>query len=226
MRRTVSFYRGTGLLDIRVPTVYEYRRYLMATTRISRSERKARTREELLVAARRVFLRRGFHGATLEEIADEAGYTKGAVYSNFAGNYDGRVEAYAEMMLDETTFEDAVSAVGRFMAESDARDPDWLPTLAEFVAHAARDESLRRAYVRTRERFLVAIADVIRALCDRHDLTLLVPPLEAARASSMLARGYSAERRLDPDAVSSEIFVELHAAFMRGLTVPGERSHT
>ena len=51
----------------------------MATTRISRSERKARTREELLVAARRVFLRRGFHGATLEEIADEAGYTKGAV---------------------------------------------------------------------------------------------------------------------------------------------------
>jgi hypothetical protein len=129
-------------------------------------------------------------------------------------------------MLDETTFEDAVSAVGRFMAESDARDPDWLPTLAEFVAHAARDESLRRAYVRTRERFLVAIADVIRALCDRHDLTLLVPPLEAARASSMLARGYSAERRLDPDAVSSQIFVELHAAFMRGLTVPRERSHT
>jgi AcrR family transcriptional regulator len=237
MRRTVSFYRGTGLLDIRVPTVYEYRRYLMATTRISRSERKARTREELLVAARRVFLRRGFHGATLEEIADEAGYTKGAVYSNFAGkddlylalldaHYDRRVEAYAEMMLDETTFEDAVSAVGRFMAQSDARDPDWLPTLAEFVAHAARDESLRRAYVRTRERFLVAIADVIRALCDRHDLSLLVPPLEAARASSMLARGYSAERRLDPDAVSSEIFVELHAAFMRGLTVPGERSHT
>jgi AcrR family transcriptional regulator len=209
----------------------------MATTRISRSERKARTREELLVAARRVFLRRGFHGATLEEIADEAGYTKGAVYSNFAGkddlylalldaHYDGRVAAYAEMMLDETTFEDAVSAVGRFMAESDARDPDWLPTLAEFVAHAARDESLRGAYVRTRERFLVAIADVIRALCDRHDLTLLVPPLEAARASSMLARGYSAERRLDPDAVSSQIFVELHAAFMRGLTVPRERSRT
>jgi AcrR family transcriptional regulator len=208
----------------------------MATTRISRSERKARTREELLAAARSVFLRRGFHGATLEEIADEAGYTKGAVYSNFAGkddlylalldaHYDGRVAAYAEMMLDETTFEDAVSAVGRFMAESDARDPDWLPTLAEFVAHAARDESLRRAYVRTRERFLVAIADVIRALCDRHDLTLLVPPLEAARASSMLARGYSAERRLDPDAVSSQIFVELHAAFMRGLTVPREGSH-
>jgi hypothetical protein len=54
---------------------------------------------------------------------------------------------------------------------------------------------------------------------------LLVPPLEAARASSLLARGYSAERRLDPDAVGPEMFVELHAGFMRGLTVPKERSH-
>jgi AcrR family transcriptional regulator len=208
----------------------------MATTRVTRSERKAQTREELLAAARTVFLRRGFHGATLEEIADDAGYTKGAVYSNFAGkddlylallgaHYEGRVAAYAEMLLDQPTFDAANRAVGGFMAEADARDPDWLPTLAEFVAHAARDESLRRAYVRTRERFLAAIADVIQTLCDRHGLDLLVPPREAARASSMLARGYSAERRLDPDAMSSESFVELHAAFMRGLTVPKKRSH-
>ena len=203
---------------------------------MARSERKARTRAELIAAARSVFMQRGFHGASLDDIAEAAGYTKGAVYSNFAGkddlylalldaHYEARVAAYADMLLDEATFEEATRAVGRFMVESDARDPDWLPTLAEFVAHAARDESLRRAYVRIRVRFLVAIADVIEALCERHGLTLLVPPLEAARASSLLARGYSAERRLDPDAVSPEMFVELHAGFMRGLTVPRERSH-
>jgi len=208
----------------------------MAKTRISRSERKARTRTELVAAARSVFMQRGFHGASLDEIAEVAGYTKGAVYSNFAGkddlylalldaHYEARVTAYASMLLDEATFEEATRAVGRFMVDADARDPDWLPTLAEFVAHAARDETLRRAYVRIRERFLVAIADVIEALCERHGLTLLVPPLEAARASSLLARGYSAERRLDPDAVSPEMFVELHAGFMRGLTIPNERSH-
>ena len=209
----------------------------MATTRISRQERKSRTRSELIAAARTVFMKRGFHGASLDEIAETAGYTKGAVYSNFAGkddlylalldaHYEARVAAYADMLLDEGTFEDATRAVGRFMVASDLRDPDWLPTLAEFVAHAARDESLRQAYVRVRERFLAAIADVIEALCERHGLTLLVPPLEAARASSLLARGYSAERRLDPDAVSPEMFVELHTGFMRGLTVPRERSHT
>ena len=204
---------------------------ILMATRVPRSERKAQTREELLAAARTVFLRRGFHGATLDEIADEAGYTKGAVYSNFVGkddlylallatHYDGRVEAYAGMLLDEATFDDAVRAVGGFMVAADAREPDWLPTLAEFVAHAARNESLRRRYVRVREEFLAAIASVITALCERHALELRVPALEAARASSVLARGYSAERRLDPEAASSDVFIELHAAFMRGLTTP------
>ena len=46
------------------------------TTRLTRPERKAATRRELLDAARTVFLRRGFHGASLDEIAEEAGYTK------------------------------------------------------------------------------------------------------------------------------------------------------
>jgi AcrR family transcriptional regulator len=204
-------------------------------TRVSRSERKARTREELILAARVVFMRRGFHGATLDEIAEEAGYTKGAVYSNFAGkddlylalldaHYEQRIEAYVQMLYDEETFEDAIRAVGRFMEQADSRDPDWLPTLAEFVAHAARHESLRRSYLQVRERFLVAVSNVIDALCERHGLGLRVPTLEAARASSVFTRGYSAERRLDPDAVSPEMFVELHAAFMRGLTVPKERS--
>jgi AcrR family transcriptional regulator len=202
-------------------------------TRVTRSERKARTREDLLLAARTVFLRRGFHGASLDEIAEEAGYTKGAVYSNFAGkddlylallgaHYDARIAAYVELMLEEPTFEDAIAAVGRFMAAADKRDPDWLATLAEFVSHAARDESVRREYVRTRERFLLAIADVITALVERHGLTLRIPALEAARASSVLARGYSAERRLDPDAVSPGVFAEINAALMRGLTVSKE----
>jgi AcrR family transcriptional regulator len=203
----------------------------MATTRLTREERKAQTRADLLAAAREVFLRRGFHGASLDEIAEEAGYTKGAIYSNFEdkdalylavldAHYEQRVAAYAELLFEEETFEDAIRAVGRFMVEADARDPDWLPTLAEFSAHAARDESLRRAYVGVRERFLVAIAGVIETLCDMHGVALRVPSLEAARASSLLARGYSAERRLDPDAVSPETFIELHAGFMRGLTLP------
>src|SRR5688572_27566323 len=53
-------------------------------TPLTRAQRRQQTRARLLDAAGQVFARRGFHAATVDEIADAAGYTKGAVYSNFA----------------------------------------------------------------------------------------------------------------------------------------------
>ncbi|MEA2155478.1 MAG: hypothetical protein QOE11_1618, partial [Solirubrobacteraceae bacterium] len=55
----------------------------MTTARLTRSERSALTRRELLAAAERRFFEDGYHGTTLDDIADDAGYTKGAVYSTF-----------------------------------------------------------------------------------------------------------------------------------------------
>src|SRR5258707_13369469 len=56
--------------------------------RMTREQSKANTRERLLAAARRVFARSGFHGASVEEIASEAGFSTGALYSNFDGKED------------------------------------------------------------------------------------------------------------------------------------------
>ncbi|HEX7610674.1 MAG TPA: helix-turn-helix domain-containing protein, partial [Solirubrobacteraceae bacterium] len=57
-------------------------------TRMTREQSRALTRERLLSAARGVFARRGFHGASVEEIASEAGFSTGALYSNFDGKED------------------------------------------------------------------------------------------------------------------------------------------
>ena len=56
--------------------------------RLTRTERSGRNRARVLEAARRVFLERGYHGATLEQIAAEAGFTKGVVYSQFDSKAD------------------------------------------------------------------------------------------------------------------------------------------
>ena len=56
--------------------------------RLSRAEQNDRNRALLLDAARRVFLERGYYAATLDQIADEAGFSKGAVYSRFASKAD------------------------------------------------------------------------------------------------------------------------------------------
>ena len=56
--------------------------------RLTQAQRKQRTRADLVATARTVFIERGFHGASLDEIAERAGYSKGAVYSNFTGKDD------------------------------------------------------------------------------------------------------------------------------------------
>src|SRR5262245_9401664 len=105
----------------------------MRTARIGRQERREQTRRELVTAARSVFLRRGFHAASLDEIAAEAGFTKGAVYSNFASkdelfvavlaaHFAARVEVYEQLIVEGATIEETYRGVGRFMAEADRRE--------------------------------------------------------------------------------------------------------
>src|SRR5206468_398295 len=108
----------------------------------------------LITAARTVFVRRGFHAASLDEIAEEAGYTKGAVYSNFHGKDDlflavfgdyfrERAEAYREIVFDHQDIEESYRAVARFWRDANESEPEWARLIAEFLVHASRDEWLR-----------------------------------------------------------------------------------
>jgi AcrR family transcriptional regulator len=201
----------------------------MRTTRQTREERKAQTRADLLGAARQVFLERGFHGATLDEIAEAAGYTKGAVYSNFEGkdalflavldeHHVQRAKLFGGFLFDEPTPEDVYRTVARLMLEADAREPEWSPLVSEFLTYATRDSGLRSAVSEVRERFLDAVGDIIESLSERHGVEFLLPPKEIARGSGALARGMAVERRLNPDGVTDDLFEEFHVAYMRGLT--------
>jgi AcrR family transcriptional regulator len=216
-----------------------YRRNLgvKVAPRLTRAERKELTRGELAEAARAVFLRRGFHAASLDEIAEEAGYTKGAVYSNFASkdelflgvldaHFERRVRRYTDVALDEHTLEDAYRAVARLMFDEDRCEPEWAPLLLEFWAHASRRERLRAAVVERRERFLDAIAGLIEELVCRHGAQLAIPGKEAARASGGLMRGVGVEWLLEPSTASRELFEEMHLALMSGLTRYPKRRRT
>lgn len=200
--------------------------------RLRQAERKQHTRAELVATARSVFLERGFHGASLDEIADRAGYSKGAVYSNFASKDDlflavldaqleRRARVFVDVMLDEHRLEDSLRAVARSMFDADRADPGWTPLVLEFWAHASRRESLRAAVVERRERFFTVIAGLIDELAERHGLEFAIPSKEIARGSSALARGIALDRLLDPEVVSPELFEQMHTAYINGLaTVP------
>ena len=197
--------------------------------RLSRPERKEQTRGDLLAAARTVFERHGFHRASLDQIADEAGYTKGAVYSHFPGgkdelflavldrHIDERVPTYAATLLAQESFEASLHAIARHIVALGERDPAWTPLLVEFWTHASHDPALRAAVQERNERQTRAIATLIDELAARHDVTYALPTTEVVRGSSALARGMGLERLVAPDAPLGATFEELVVAQMTGL---------
>jgi AcrR family transcriptional regulator len=211
----------------------------MSAVRLSRLERKAQTRDDLLAAARRVFLRRGFHPASLEEIAEEAGYTKGAVYSNFSGkddlflalleeHYEQRISAHRELMLglQPGDAEETRRAIARAMLEAYEREPAWWTLVADFSTHASRDAVLSARLAELRKRFLTSMAALIEVLGERLGLAYLLPAYEVARGTGALMRGLTLDWIIEPrDDARAHVFEETVAAFLRGVAVPlDERS--
>jgi AcrR family transcriptional regulator len=118
-----------------------------------RSERRARTRGLLLEAAARVYARNGFDGATLDEIAEEAGFTKGAVYDHFGSKENllfalldehlaGQIaEQVALFDPEKETAERPRAGADRWMAQLD-ENPDLFRLFIEAWVHAQRDAEL------------------------------------------------------------------------------------
>jgi AcrR family transcriptional regulator len=198
-------------------------------TRLTRTERKQATRSELVAAARTVFLRRGFHAASLDEIAEEAGFTKGAVYSNFDGkddlflavlddHVDQRVARYEATAFKEETMDGFIRLMARGQFVADAEDVAWQPLLVEFWTHASRDEALRQQVSERHSRVIDAAAAVLVQLADREDLELAIAPHELARGAAALSRGMSLELLLEP--ARAELVEQMLVAYVHGLVKP------
>ena len=140
----------------------------MKRKRKTQAERREETREEVLAAASRVFAKRGFHGSSLEAIAEEAGFSRGAVYYNFADKEELFLELLDRRCVERavdlrSAFAEAevgdVEATGRRAQiaakqalEALTGDPELRALYFEFLAHAARDSAFRRRLAkRTRE---------------------------------------------------------------------------
>jgi AcrR family transcriptional regulator len=203
----------------------------MATrARLSRAERKARTRDELVAAARRVFLERGYHAATLEAVAAEAGYSTGAVYSTFAGKadlflavLDDHLGERARQMEEATAEAGSLAEHAELLARQFAarRDPGWPALVIEFWAHAARDPQLREAFADRHEVLKRAIARTLAATLERTGERLTLDPEDVASAAAALANGLTLERLARPDAMSDELFTTIARSLMASLAVDG-----
>lgn len=185
--------------------------------RLSRAERRDQTRDLLLDAAEREFARRGFHGASLDAIAAGAGFTKGAVYSNFPGKdalflalLDRRRAALErELSLGGFTVE---SSAGRPGAPPPADDP-WGILTIEFFLYAVRNPEARAAfaglYAATRRAVAIGI--------ERSAAGPLPPGLSAmdvATSALALSTGLGVQAALELDAVPRDLQARVMAVLL------------
>lgn len=175
--------------------------------RVTREERKRRTRATLIEAAAEVFARRGFGAARVEEIAERAELTTGALYAHFASKQDLFLAVFEEFAaVRARQVEDSAGSL-RSGADQWMRMLDeqpwrfWLHL--EFASYAIDDAELR-------ERFAVRVGAVrlaiARLLADRYELTVTSEWLAAVIRA--LGMGLSIERLVDPDAIPAEMFGE------------------
>jgi AcrR family transcriptional regulator len=206
----------------------------MKRKRMTQDERRQQTRDAVLAAAGRVFAKRGFHGASLDAIAEDAGVTRGAVYYNFAD----KEELFLEL-LDRRCAERAqdlrevfagtepgdVAAAGR-QAQLAARhaldamtgDAEWRALYLEFLAQAARDADFRRAFARRTDQMRAVLEEVVVAQTGPLAGTLPMPPEQLAVVIDALGVGLWAHHMLHgAKAVPPDLFSKALGLLVEGI---------
>lgn len=175
-----------------------------------RQERKEETRRELIAAAGRTFAQRGFAGASLDQVAREAGYTTGAIYHHFRGKDDlflAVFEAYAAARVEEIA---AVreQATGDLPARERAFADNWMRRLAddpemvvlvlEFATHAWRDPRLRDELAARMAMVRETLARFLEQDAAAHGVELPLPPADIATALREMGVGLALAKLGDP----------------------------
>lgn len=178
--------------------------------RVTRAETKERTRQRLLAEAQRLFRERGYAATSLEQIADAAEVTKGAIYGHFASKEDLMLSAiesaatpdYSTTLNDESRpVEERLAEFGRGVAAAGESDAGELAMYLEFFAALLRTPSALARYSTDRERRLAELAG-----SDTEGLVEGATPVEAWTIGQALLVGLQIEQRLSPNLATPELF--------------------
>ena len=192
--------------------------------RPTRAETKARTREQLLDAAARVFAQKGFAGASVEEIAESAGYSTGALYSNFDGKEQLFLELLsarrsrgmarqaaivAEIVENKTSGEeDPFNAISQFFVKVADRNTQFAALQAEFWLYAVRNPEAMGVMAAKTDEQIDTLEPLAVLLMERLGVAAGVPPRAVARVILGLFQGLMRQHRIDPVTVPDDLLTQ------------------
>ena len=201
------------------------------TGRPRRGERRLITRAQLLDAAERVFARDGLRGASVDTIALEAGYSTGAVYSNFKGKEDlfltlveERIDPRLAKVYEKLEAELAagvppLEAAGRFVSMLRSERDAFL-LLIDFWGQAVRDPKAAERFAQRHARLRDTVGRLIDAAVPERGTGAGLPTDQLATTLIALGNGFAIDLLADPDAVPDDLLGHAIAALVRGSRAP------
>jgi AcrR family transcriptional regulator len=198
---------------------------------MTRDESRQVTRARLLDAAATVFAQRGYRRASVEEIASEAGYTIGALYSNFAGK-----EEVLLALLEQEVARITQRIVKAAQAEGDPVDklraaarewmtflddePDLCVLMIEFWTIWVRDDDLRPRHAERYDAVRRFIGGLIEERADEMGVPMRLPAEQIGAAAVALAYGLALQHLADPRALPKDLYPSLLPLMIRALEEP------
>jgi AcrR family transcriptional regulator len=187
---------------------------------------RAEVRSRILTAAATVFADRGFAAASIDEVAGAAGFTKGAVYSNFGSKDElffalldeqiaARTALVTELSADPPADPgDLVRAAGARLTAAMAGNRDWQLLYLEYWLRALRDEPTRRRFVAYRRELVASLTTAVADLLDAAGVADPAPARELVLLAIGLSNGLALEELPAPGTVPAGLLGDALAAYL------------
>ncbi len=197
--------------------------------RLTRAESQAQTREQLIQTARRLFVSDGFLGTSLEKVAAEAGYSKGAVYSNFASKFElgfavidrihqEQVATLVAELRGSMTANEMVDGFSRW-ADLNVGNEEWTMLELELVVGSRGNPELRRQVAGRRRDIAGRFAEVLEEQREKLGLEIPMSIMEATTLAWTMGVGVGVQRTVDPE-LSVRPLVDLVRTIAASATTP------
>jgi AcrR family transcriptional regulator len=197
--------------------------------RLTRKEKQAHTRTCLMQSAARVFTRRGLQQASIDEVAEDAGFTKGAFYANFKNKeelflamlderFTQRIEEIERVIDGDGTAVDKARQAGDDFAAMIASDREWQRLFFEFSAYAARNDDFREELVTRYRAMRDRIAQALQVRHEELGIEAAIPFEQVATMTCMMGNGFALEKLLEGDEVADDVYGRMLMTFFAGLS--------
>jgi len=174
--------------------------------RLTREESRAQTRANLIAVGRAHFLRYGLGGAVAETIAEDAGYSRGALYSNFDGKEElflaviheqevRRFEVFRSILNEESSSKERLRKMRDTFADW-VTDRDWIVLYAEFEVEALRNERIRKRFVELHRQTIRDGEELLRELLRTSEIILSMKSNDFLTAMLSFSHGLAVKQKI------------------------------